>query len=540
MKTCDIIAMGDSMKKKSLFFNFFMSITILVSVPMLIIVIILSFELMRYSESEIGKSYIGKLKVASNMTEMLVENIYFDALRITLDGELDSLVNIKNYDDILENQDGITLFYQIQDSVENLTDANMILHSVYLVPEDADFVISSNKNISRLSDFYDRDWIDEYLAFREFKSKSGWMLTRTINGSDKVITFFYMFTPYTTAVDGTIVFNLRENELRDLINTNSVLTEGYIIVVNTDKDIITHIDEGKVGQRLEEGYINDILARTDAEGYIVSDSGNERQLITYYKAGFNDWIYIGVFPMDMLMGKVNNVMIRTFILCFVMIIAGIVISYFVSRRISAPLKKLVKDIKDKSGIYINDDDTNDNETDILSNAFEALVKEGERLCAVIEKTTKVKAPEKQNGEQILPECDHRQNKTYFEIAIDYIRNNYKKDIDINIIAEHVGISYSHMRKVFKDETGDNITNYINRMRIDESKQLLTGTGMTVREIALRLGYNNEQSFIRFFKKYMEISPGEYRHAPKLTSAPPTEEKAESEEAKAGVESEEAT
>ncbi len=507
------------MKKKSLFFNFFTSITLFAAIPMVIIVALLSFELMSYSENEISRSYIGKLKVASNITEMLAENIYLDALRITLDGGLDSLSDIKNYDDILDSPDGITFFYQLQDAIENLAGANNILHSIYLVPEGVDFVVSSNRNISKLADFYDRDWINDYLEFREYRSKPGWMLTRTIGGTERVITFFYMFTPYTTTVDGTMIFNLRESELRDLINTNSILTEGYITIVDSNGYVISHIDEEKIGHKLMDSYMNDILGREDQEGYIVYYSGDEKQLITYYKDEFNDWTYIGIFPMAVLMGKMNSVVLRAFIVCVILIAAGIVASYLVSRKIAAPLKKLVGDIKEKSSLYVScgDNEDTDNEAVILANAFDALVKEGDRLCALIEKSKKEKNAEKLNIEQNIAEYDHRMNKSYFEIAIDYINKNYKKDIDINMIAEHAGISYSHMRKVFKDETCDNITNYINRKRIDESKELLKRSGMTVRDVALKIGYNNEQSYIRFFKKYMNISPGEYRLALKISS-----------------------
>ena len=109
--------------------------------------------------------------------------------------------------------------------------------------------------------------------------------------------------------------------------------------------------------------------------------------------------------------------------------------------------------------------------------------------------------------------DANHDKSYFELAINYIHENYKKDIDINSIAEHVGLSYSHLRKIFKDETGDNIVNYINNLRIEESKRILCQTDLTIREIALNLGYNNEQSFVRFFKKYEGISPGKFRMSP---------------------------
>ncbi len=514
------------MKKKSLFFNFFTSITLFAAIPMVIIVTLLSFELMSYSENEISRSYIGKLKVASNMTKMLAENIYMDALRITLDGGLDPLLDIRNYDDILDSPDGITFFYQLQDAVENLAGANNVLHSIYLVPEGVDFVVSSNKNITRLADFYDRDWINDYLEFREYRSKSGWLNTRVVNGTEKVITFFYMFTPYTTTVDGTMIFNLRESELRDLINTNSVVTEGYIIIVDANGDVISHIDEDKIGYRLQDSYIDDILGNEDTEGYMVYYSGKEKQLITYYKDDFNDWMYVGIFPMALLMGKMNNVVLRAFIVCLFLIAAGTAASYLVSRKIAAPLKKLISDIKEKSGLYVSDDDDNDNETVILSSAFDALVKEGDRLCAIIEKNKKERIAEKLNAEQSIAGHDHKLNKSYFELAIDYINKNYRKDIDINIIAEHAGISYSHMRKVFRDETGDNITNFINRKRIKEAKELLKGTDMTVREIAVKVGYNNEQSLIRFFKKYMSMSPGEYRLALKISAIMTDEEGAQ--------------
>jgi hypothetical protein len=408
------------MKKKSVFFNFFTSITLFAAVPMLIIVAVLSCELMSYSVDEIGRSYIGKLKVASNMTEMIADDIYLDALRITLDGGLDSLSGIRNYDDILDDPDGITFFYQLQDSIENLAGANKILHSVYLVPEGADFVVSSNRNISRLADFYDRDWIDRYLEFREFKSKPGWMDTRVVNGTDKVITFFYMFTPYTTTVEGTMIFNLRESELRELINTNSVLTEGYIVIADPGGYVISHIDEDKIGKRLQDGYIDEILGKEDTEGYMVHYSGNDKQLITYYKDDFNDWIYIGIFPMAVLMGKVSNVVLRTFIACLILIISGVAASYLVSRKISAPLKKLVNEIKEKGSSYVSCDiGENENEIAILSNAFDALVREGDRLCAIIEKNKKEKNAKRLKAEQSIAGYDHRLNKSYFEIAIDY-------------------------------------------------------------------------------------------------------------------------
>lgn len=95
-------------------------------------------------------------------------------------------------------------------------------------------------------------------------------------------------------------------------------------------------------------------------------------------------------------------------------------------------------------------------------------------------------------------------------ASRYIRNNYQKDIDVNTIAENVGISYSRLRRIILEEFGINIVDYINTLRISQAKKLLMETTDTVIEIARQVGYNNEQSFTRYFKKIEGCSPGEYR------------------------------
>jgi YesN/AraC family two-component response regulator len=114
--------------------------------------------------------------------------------------------------------------------------------------------------------------------------------------------------------------------------------------------------------------------------------------------------------------------------------------------------------------------------------------------------------------RIIEYCDQTKidNKSHIVKIMEYIQNNYKQDIAINTLAEYVGLSYSHVRKVFNNETGENIVNYINNMRIEEAQRLLRQTGMNINDIALSLGYNNKQSFNRFFKKYVGINPGEYR------------------------------
>ena len=94
--------------------------------------------------------------------------------------------------------------------------------------------------------------------------------------------------------------------------------------------------------------------------------------------------------------------------------------------------------------------------------------------------------------------------------MNYIQINYRKDIGIQDIADYVGLSYSHVRKVFKDKIGKNIGDVINSLRMNEAKDLLVRTEISIKDLALSLGYNSDQTFSRVFKKLEGITPGEYR------------------------------
>ena len=67
-----------------------------------------------------------------------------------------------------------------------------------------------------------------------------------------------------------------------------------------------------------------------------------------------------------------------------------------------------------------------------------------------------------------------------------------------------------MRKIVKQETGKSLLDLINNARIEKAKVLLRETSMYIKEIAEDVGYNNVQSFTRFFKKYEGITPSEFR------------------------------
>lgn len=100
--------------------------------------------------------------------------------------------------------------------------------------------------------------------------------------------------------------------------------------------------------------------------------------------------------------------------------------------------------------------------------------------------------------------------------VEYIQDNYAdKSLALIRIADEFNISVPYLSKFFKEQTGTNLNEYLNRIRVDEGKRLLETTDMTVQSIALRVGYNSANTFIRVFKKYENITPGQYRESQEL-------------------------
>ncbi len=93
---------------------------------------------------------------------------------------------------------------------------------------------------------------------------------------------------------------------------------------------------------------------------------------------------------------------------------------------------------------------------------------------------------------------------------NYIDEHFSdSEISLSVVAEKLYTSDSYLSRVFKEEVGMTFTEYLTLKRIERAKQLLEFTDMTMNEIAENIGLSL-QSFMRVFKKYEQMSPGQFR------------------------------
>ncbi|QTH43645.1 helix-turn-helix domain-containing protein [Cohnella sp. LGH] len=85
------------------------------------------------------------------------------------------------------------------------------------------------------------------------------------------------------------------------------------------------------------------------------------------------------------------------------------------------------------------------------------------------------------------------------------------------------VSTAYLGQLFKKTTGDMFSNYLNRIRIEKSKELLAQTTLKSNQISTMIGFTNVTYFSNIFKKFVGVYPIEYRKAlAKVTKPAPAD------------------
>ncbi len=92
----------------------------------------------------------------------------------------------------------------------------------------------------------------------------------------------------------------------------------------------------------------------------------------------------------------------------------------------------------------------------------------------------------------------------------YLDEHFAEKISLDYLSELFYINKFYLTRVFKEQFGTSINNYVLQKRITKAKQMLRFTDKTVEEIGLECGLGAGYYFSRMFKSYEGISPGEYR------------------------------
>lgn len=104
----------------------------------------------------------------------------------------------------------------------------------------------------------------------------------------------------------------------------------------------------------------------------------------------------------------------------------------------------------------------------------------------------------------------RQYSSNVNRIIEYLEANVENKISLNAISESLGLSPTHVSRLFKAETGGTIIDYANTLKMEKAKELLLTTDLKIKDIASQVGIADQLYFNKVFKKYYSDSPRDFR------------------------------
>ncbi|HZG71332.1 MAG TPA: AraC family transcriptional regulator [Chondromyces sp.] len=139
----------------------------------------------------------------------------------------------------------------------------------------------------------------------------------------------------------------------------------------------------------------------------------------------------------------------------------------------------------------------------------------ERFAILIEKTTTIPNLKKLIALMANDYCDLVNTfatghySPVVKKAVDYILLNLGNSLTLNQIAKHIHVNPSHLSRKFKEDTGKNLTEFINQKRIEEAKLYLQRGNISITDVAFMVGFNDLNYFSKVFKKLTSVTPSQY-------------------------------
>jgi AraC-like DNA-binding protein len=107
--------------------------------------------------------------------------------------------------------------------------------------------------------------------------------------------------------------------------------------------------------------------------------------------------------------------------------------------------------------------------------------------------------------------EEKHSRNLGERVKKYINENFRNpDLNVSITALHFSLTPAYISKIFLQDTGFSLLEYINNMRVEESKKLLA-QGQSIIKTAELVGFRGSNTFIRIFRKMTGFTPGQYKN-----------------------------
>jgi transcriptional regulator GlxA family with amidase domain len=111
----------------------------------------------------------------------------------------------------------------------------------------------------------------------------------------------------------------------------------------------------------------------------------------------------------------------------------------------------------------------------------------------------------------------RHRTSLFEDAVAIVETDYASDLSLDDIARRVASSRRQLQRAYAEIGNTTFRDHLTGVRMERAAELLSVRGLTVREVAYRVGYRQPAQFAKAFRRHHNVSPSDYRAARRMGS-----------------------
>ena len=115
-----------------------------------------------------------------------------------------------------------------------------------------------------------------------------------------------------------------------------------------------------------------------------------------------------------------------------------------------------------------------------------------------------------HSQNVHPAGRVRRSDALFRLFRKLLAENYRKEHELQFYADSLHVSQTYLSRVIRQVSGKTVNNYIAEALYTDARRLLVFTDLTVKEISEQLGFSDQSSFGKYFKKKSETSPANFR------------------------------
>ena len=225
------------------------------------------------------------------------------------------------------------------------------VHSIYLYNSfnDCFYTNYSSVVVEKSSSFFDQEIVD--VLSKDNYTYSFIPLARKIvqpsmyNDNEmysNVFTFMFGDSTKVNKSTSLIVLNISEFWIRKVINALDINSSGSIFITNDSGRIISSVYSNEVLTSIsDKEYFKKIYDKKQSSGYFVENVDGRKSLIIYISNPNLNWKFIRIIPYDTVVKHLNGLAGNTAIICFIILLIGLLASFIVSKRLYKPIGDIV-------------------------------------------------------------------------------------------------------------------------------------------------------------------------------------------------------